>query len=362
MCGILFRLQLKKSFTNDSFHKELWNQLMILNNQRGPDSQGELFKSIQSQSSSLYTVYLTFFGAVLHLRGPSIVKQPLTDNDEEDVLLWNGEIFNGVEIPPGENDTKYLFAALKMSHNIENDNEEKNRILHILQSIEGPYAIIYWQSSKRRLWFGRDCLGRRSLLWNLHSEEDNFILTSVGCKISQMSKSPYFAEVSANGIFYLDLDKMLSSTSWEPFNNFLTLPFGKVNDTLPNPEDLPQLPASSDLSNSYIPAISLKIQDAIDRLIEELGDSVRRRIIDIPRVGVAIMFSGGLDCICLAALADRYIPKEEAIDLLNVGFENPRIQQIKKNKKTNISYKDNSIYDVPDRLTGRQGVEELRYE
>ncbi|CAB5101217.1 hypothetical protein RhiirA5_348828 [Rhizophagus irregularis] len=386
MCGILFRLQLKKSFTNDSFHKELWNQLMILNNQRGPDSQGELFKSIQSQSSSLYTVYLTFFGAVLHLRGPSIVKQPLTDNDEEDVLLWNGEIFNGVEIPPGENDTKYLFAALKMSHNIENDNEEKNRILHILQSIEGPYAIIYWQSSKRRLWFGRDCLGRRSLLWNLHSEEDNFILTSVGCKISQMSKSPYFAEVSANGIFYLDLDKMLSSTSWEPFNNFLvhykwhgvnspfnndssfilTLPFGKVNDTLPNPEDLPQLPASSDLSNSYIPAISLKIQDAIDRLIEELGDSVRRRIIDIPRVGsiqdarVAIMFSGGLDCICLAALADRYIPKEEAIDLLNVGFENPRIQQIKKNKKTNISYKDNSIYDVPDRLTGRQGVEELR--
>lgn len=35
MCGILFRLQLKKSLTNDSFHKELWNQLMILNNQRG---------------------------------------------------------------------------------------------------------------------------------------------------------------------------------------------------------------------------------------------------------------------------------------------------------------------------------------
>jgi asparagine synthetase B (glutamine-hydrolysing) len=74
------------------------------------------------------------------------------------------------------------------------------------------------------------------------------------------------------------------------------------------------------------------------------------------------MFSGGLDCICLAALADRYIPKEEAIDLLNVGFENPRIQKIKKNKKKNISYKDNSIYDVPDRLTGRLGVEELRYE
>ncbi|GBB99862.1 hypothetical protein RclHR1_03660009 [Rhizophagus clarus] len=387
MCGVLFRLQFKKSLKDDSFHKELWNQLMIRNRQRGPDSQGELFKSIQSQ---LFTIDLTFFGAVLHLRGPSVVEQPLTENDEQDVLLWNGEIFNGVEIPPGENDTKYLFAALKMSHKIENDNEEKNRILHTLQNIEGPYAIIYWQNSKRRLWFGRDCLGRRSLLWNLPSEEeDNFILTSVGCKIPQISEtssSPYFAEVPADGIFYLDLDKMMSSASWEPFKNFLvhykwhgvnnpdnnessyilTLPFGKVNDILPNPEDLSQLPASSDLSNSFIPAISPKIQDAIDRLIEELGDSVRRRVIDIPRVGliqdarVAIMFSGGLDCICLAALADRYVPKEEAIDLLNVGFENPRIQQIKKNKKKIISYKDNSIYDVPDRLTGRQGVEELR--
>jgi asparagine synthetase B (glutamine-hydrolysing) len=57
-----------------------------------------LFKSIQSQSSSLFTVDLTFFGAVLHLRGPSIVKQPLTENDGQDVLLWNGEIFDGVEV------------------------------------------------------------------------------------------------------------------------------------------------------------------------------------------------------------------------------------------------------------------------
>ncbi len=77
---------------------------------------------------------------------------------------------------------------------------------------------------------------------------------------------------------------------------------------------------------------------------------------------VAIMFSGGLDCICLAALADKYIPKEEAIDLLNVGFENPRIQQVKKDKKKRIShFTKKSVYDVPDRLTGRQGVEELRY-
>jgi asparagine synthetase B (glutamine-hydrolysing) len=76
---------------------------------------------------------------------------------------------------------------------------------------------------------------------------------------------------------------------------------------------------------------------------------------------VAIMFSGGLDCICLAALADKYIPKGEVVDLLNVGFENPRTQQAKKDKKK-VSQKNGSVYDVPDRLTGRQGAEELRFE
>ena len=79
---------------------------------------------------------------------------------------------------------------------------------------------------------------------------------------------------------------------------------------------------------------------------------------------------------CLAALADRYVPKHEPIDLLNVSFENPRVknvnqkrkeQQINNNKKKrkidHIKQENNmekDIYDVPDRITGRRGVEELR--
>lgn len=97
---------------------------------------------------------------------------------------------------------------------------------------------------------------------------------------------------------------------------------------------------------------------------------------------VAILFSGGLDCICLAALANQHLPESEAIDLLNVAFENPRIEKAKsqpiKKKKNKKSKKEGeeseqkvetpvmepevrSIYDTPDRLTGRAGVEELRY-
>jgi asparagine synthetase B (glutamine-hydrolysing) len=51
----------------------------------------------------------------------------------------------------------------------------------------------------------------------------------------------------------------------------------------------------------------------------------------------------------LAIIAHSFIPKDEPIDLLNVSFENPRSM---KNSKRNI-------YDVPDRITGRMGYDEL---
>lgn len=40
---------------------------------------------------------MQFFGAVLHLRGPQTVPQPLVDK-RQDVLCWNGEIFGGIEV------------------------------------------------------------------------------------------------------------------------------------------------------------------------------------------------------------------------------------------------------------------------
>ncbi|CAG8445156.1 893_t:CDS:10 [Acaulospora morrowiae] len=391
MCGILFRLECP--FSNEvssehiSFHQDLLSRLIIQNKRRGPNSQDRFSISICSATIPDNHVSMEFYGAVLHLRGKSVIKQPLVNGDQ-DVLLWNGEIFDGLEVPAGENDTAHLFKALK-----ENSDDSDYNILSVLQKIEGPYSIIYWQSLKRKLWFGRDCLGRRSLLWHIPSHKDpNFLLTSVGCKIpdgpDDIFTTPYLQEVPANGIYCIDVDTMLSSDPSESFEKFLIhnrwhravdltkdeksnvliLPFGSLASTLPNPNDLSPLSPTLPPSDSSVPTASAEIEVAIDRMIDELGNSVGRRVVDIPQLGspsdarVAILFSGGLDCICLAALADKYIPQEESIDLLNVAFENLRIQQAKsKNRKKGSQERDDKlIYDVPDRITGRQGVEELR--
>lgn len=56
-----------------------------------------------------------------------------------------------------------------------------------------------------------------------------------------------------------------------------------------------------------------------------------------------ILFSGGLDCTILAVLVDKFLPKNQNIDLINVAFGKD----------------DKADYNAPDRLTGRQSYLEL---
>lgn len=77
-------------------------------------------------------------------------------------------------------------------------------ILNLLTIIEGPYSFIYYNQNQKLLWFGRDPLGRHSLLWKLSCKE--LLVLSVGHK-----KIPNLREIPASGIFCLHLDKSIPS-------------------------------------------------------------------------------------------------------------------------------------------------------
>lgn len=70
-----------------------------------------------------------------------------------------------------------------------------------------------------------------------------------------------------------------------------------------------------------------------------------------PKVGV--LFSGGIDCTIVAALANQYIDENVPMDLLNVSFEKIR-------RAPNCTVAEDSKFDSPDRLTARTSAEELR--
>ncbi|KAJ2861051.1 hypothetical protein GGI22_002555 [Coemansia erecta] len=377
MCGIQVLIQ---QTGNDVAGKKsvIWDRLTSINRNRGPDSHKEHVVSMAVTSpgvdpcaQSMQTV-ITFGAHVLHLRGPETQSQPIVGKDTEDVLCWNGEVFGGIDVGT-RNDGVVLFETLQRTK-LQNP---ENYILQVFGRIEGPYAFVYLDHEQKRLWFSRDFLGRRSLLTRkvgLHS----LIISSVADGVDAESGNSKWTELPAQQIYCLDLADTLWTTtgeladiqfkqySWryasDPERNKLVLPFDRVTTKLADGSSALSGESISDLDSF---SETLKWQPYIDGLERVLTESIRTRVESIPfhyradsneplpRVGV--LFSGGVDCITIAALLTKILPQNEPIELFNVAFENPR--QAKAHSKTQGP--NNSIYDVPDRKTGRQGWLEL---
>lgn len=187
-------------------------------------------------------------------------------------------------------------------------------------------------------------------------------------------------------------------------------PFDRINTSIPLSSGVPPI------SSPGLPPLTPELQIAMQSLLAALVSSIRKRVLSVPlfppppNARIGVLFSGGIDCTTLALLADRVLPEGESIDLINVAFENPRSVSASKNRvevkprwkgagkraskgkskgqakavvegtatvMEGVALEDPpvveppapvavgeedplSIYEVPDRLTGRASLAELR--
>ncbi|KIY45371.1 hypothetical protein FISHEDRAFT_23907, partial [Fistulina hepatica ATCC 64428] len=306
---------------------------------------------------------LDFFASELRLRGNQPIVQPHESPEHRDVLCWNGEVFRGLDMSVEDNDGLKMFDAL---HRCRTPDE----IVNLLGSIEGPYAFVYYSSQHQTLYFSRDPLGRRSLLMHKPTPDlPRLMLASVSCGLDRYCE---FEEISSHTIFRLDLKMLASSSDVRLF--FLISLDAKSKCIL---HDMERhlvfswfLQSSLPSVNKAIPVgtnfghIPTELDHTVNEFSMQLVDSVRRRVVDVPSLGgearVAVLFSGGVDSAVIAFLADRHLPKDEPIDLLNVAFENPRKLKERKGKDATQDFETTVIYMVPDRLTGLEELAELR--
>ncbi|NWI64281.1 ASND1 protein, partial [Todus mexicanus] len=421
MCGICCVVTLGNQH---AIHDFLNEDLLCRLRRRGPDSSQQLIKTVSDLAYKCL-----FSGHVLHLRG-LVTPQPLEDTNNN-IFLWNGEIFSGVHVGDLENDTKVMFHHLALCSSEED-------ILSLFSSIRGPWSFIYYQASRHSLWFGRDYFGRRSLLWQFSNEVDStFCLTSVSVYSESGNR---WQEVPACGIFKIDLkacarSKSLSLTLF-PWNYSCTEKaveeifvnvLNQVSKDLPNHIPLvmnesklclraPVIPLNKTISeaSSECPDINVSnlthmvsvetLQGFLEQehkkklvrqFIDVLNEAVKRRVLSLVRdedqkmrvqstsnrkARVAVLFSGGIDSMVIAALADKHVPLGEPIDLLNVAFV---MKEQAKQKGTTEKHTSQEVqldllcppescqdldaktgahlscFDVPDRITGRAGLKEL---
>ncbi|XP_056391634.1 asparagine synthetase domain-containing protein 1-like isoform X1 [Hyla sarda] len=396
MCGICCTV----SLTTDAVKP--YSQGFINLQRRGPNSSHELLHTDYSHNYSCF-----FSGHVLHLRG-QLTPQPLQDK-KGNIFLWNGEVFGGVDVPGAANDTEVMFQNI-----VACDSEHD--ILSLISKVQGPWAFIYYQKKKHNLWFGRDFFGRRSLLWRFgETPKEALCLTSV--TELHCEAEAQWHEVPASGIFKCNLSscaelKLIKLTlySWmyttkeeqtENRQKIVSFDFEKyvskitfgdcllIAPVTPLNRKIPELlPVSNCRAKSdHVSIEDLKMlisevhKNNAESFIKVLSEAVKKRVFCLPRennvltseaenlANVAILFSGGIDSMMLAALADRHIPPEEPIDLLNVAFmmqgDNSKTHKTKKCSAPSHQVDAKALkycnpFDVPDRITGRQGLEELK--
>lgn len=269
-------------------------------------------------------------------------------------------------------DTEWLFEKIQKCEN-------KEQFLDIFKTIKEPYSFIYYNKKWKKLYFGRDSLGRNSLL--IGKSGDDIILTST---IRRSIDFKSVMELPPLGIYcFDDEDLSFELNPWKEVNshelyleqillienllerkviiqsalnpfwtrkidlqiNYLFKDIPENSDIF---EELTNFPEIQETSNKIIDLLSQSVKERIENTSPYCKNCIKsKEICSHPRVG--ILFSGGIDCTILAALAQKYIEKDIPIDLMNVAFE-----KVRKNQSLEINW------DVPDRITGRQSVDELR--
>src|SRR5437899_3648583 len=127
-------------------------QMLALLRHRGPDEFGILLDHEVGLGSARLSI--------IDLSGGS---QPIPNEDETLWIVFNGEIFNYIE----------LRAQLEACGHIFRTSSDTEVILHLyeefgpgcLEKMNGQFAIAIWDTQRRRLFLARDRLGVRPLFY-----------------------------------------------------------------------------------------------------------------------------------------------------------------------------------------------------
>ncbi|XP_065860586.1 uncharacterized protein [Euphorbia lathyris] len=213
--------------------------------------------------------------------------------------------------------------------------------------------------SSKTLWFGRDAFGRRSLLVHWPTREDpQFLLSSVspfssvgqssGSEVEDGTNNHLFEELSC-GVYSLSITSselngcLFGEVKKHEWVNTMLLDLIKWERVYvePKPEDLhfscgPEQSLVSLPAQNLLTALrkSVILRTSMYKIYQAgTSDNSQEQL-----VPVAVLFSGGLDSMILAALLNECLDPRYGIDLLNVSFDGQL---------------------APDRISARAGVEEL---
>lgn len=225
---------------------------------------------------------IQLFTSILSLRQP-FTKQPVFG--DEFVLQFNGELYNQACLDG--NDTLLIMDMLHSNLGAS----RCETIMTTLRQLNGEWAITIVDFLENKVYFGRDLIGKRSLCYKKNNGEI-IVSSNSAVGFQECRNEIYVYDMGTDDIEtykMLELPRSLTTTASEEM-------------------------VLHELYTRLLEATRIR-HDTIHPL-ENPNDS-----------SLAVLFSGGLDCTVIARLLCEVTKDKSSIDLLTVGFENPRTGQ-----------------------------------
>ncbi len=256
--------------------------------------------------------------------------QPMTSHCGRFVIVYNGEIYNHLDLRPpfesngvrfrGHSDTETLLARLSEFARITGNGVCE----HALRPLTGMFAFAVWDTHEQSLTLVRDRLGIKPLYYGLARGSNGSRALLFGSELKAFREHPDFdATIDRTSVqllmqhSYVPLPRSIYSNVRKlPPGTMLTVPLDWSEPGLPQPVTwwdarfrAEELRACGDTSKT--------IGDPIEHLEKLLRDAVGSRMLsDVP---LGAFLSGGIDSSLVVALMQQQ--SSRPVKTFSIGFE-----------------------------------------
>jgi asparagine synthase (glutamine-hydrolysing) len=231
-------------------------------------------------------------------------QQPMANEDGSLQIIFNGEIYNYLELRKAYLEGKHRFSTTSDTEVILHLYEEFGE--DCVRYLNGMFAFAIWDARSHRLFLARDRLGVKPLYYTVRN--GTLLFASEIKSILQHEKAA--VEVSGEGLDdFITFGYVQSPRTL--FSGIERLPPGH---TLVWREGRVSIRRYWDLQ--FAPDESLPETECGERLLELLGDSIRLRIrSDVP---LGVLLSGGVDSSTIVGLLSRSVGQ---IKTFSIGYD-----------------------------------------
>jgi len=235
-------------------------------------------------------------------------QQPMFSEDGKIVLVFNGEIYNYVELKEDLKNQGFVFKTTSDSEVIINAYRAWG--VDCLKKFNGMWAICIWDENKQQLFLSRDRIGEKPLYYAV--QDNTFIFGSEIKSLLVYGVSPQPRIEIAE--LYLTLGFMPAPYTF--YKNILQLEPGKYLKVTGQEVIETAYWKLPDISESDLLTDKSYVENEFATLF---NDAVRIRMRS--DVGFGAFLSGGLDSSCVVGTMTNHT--EKPVQTFTVGFSNP---------------------------------------